>query len=429
MLERGLYVIGVTAVRDKLATRAPEVVTQMQRAGIRVSMATGDRLETGVAVARSCCILRHDSELCYVLGSSVAQVEHALVGFRGTTPRSVELSAGGEDETSPIVVSPRQAACGIVIDGDAMKCVFSSPRLESMFARALQTSSTLIAVRCSPKQKALLVDALQRSDPRAVVAAVGDGGNDVSMLQRAHMGIGIEAKEGSAAARAADVSVGSFAALEGLLLVHGRFSLRRTGNVALLTVARSSFIGFLQLTYNFFSGFSGTSLLDSTQLTLYNTVLTALPVIGLVLDADYTEARLLSDPSIFSEGQDVLPVRRILGWALFSLCVVSAALFCLFSPTRDLPSLATAAYTTLVFVLAAVSLLILRRWRIINVLFALQCAGGAVCLVFIRNALGIAGSTIDAEGGLGMVLAFAIPILAFVASLKTPERRAWLSNV
>ena len=37
-----------------------------------------------------------------------------------------------------------------------------------------------------------------------VTAAIGDGGNDISMIQEAHVGLGIIGLEGNAAAKAAD---------------------------------------------------------------------------------------------------------------------------------------------------------------------------------------------------------------------------------
>lgn len=50
--------------------------------------------------------------------------------------------------------------------------------------------------RCSPEQKAQLVNLLRKYRSPLRVAAIGDGGNDVSMIQAAHAGIGIDAHEG-----------------------------------------------------------------------------------------------------------------------------------------------------------------------------------------------------------------------------------------
>ena len=54
-----------------------------------------------------------------------------------------------------------------------------------------------------------------------MTAAVGDGANDVSMIQEAHVGIGIFGKEGRNAARSADFAIAKFKFLQQLILVHG----------------------------------------------------------------------------------------------------------------------------------------------------------------------------------------------------------------
>ena len=42
-----------------------------------------------------------------------------------------------------------------------------------------------------------------------ITLAIGDGGNDVSMIQEGHVGVGIVGREGLQASRAADYSIGS----------------------------------------------------------------------------------------------------------------------------------------------------------------------------------------------------------------------------
>ena len=47
----------------------------------------------------------------------------------------------------------------------------------------------------APKQKASIVQ-LVKQNLNEVTLAIGDGANDVSMIQAAHIGIGISGKEG-----------------------------------------------------------------------------------------------------------------------------------------------------------------------------------------------------------------------------------------
>lgn len=57
--------------------------------------------------------------------------------------------------------------------------------------------------------------------------SIGDGANDVAMIQEANVGCGLFGLEGSQAAMSADYAFGQFRFLTKLLLVHGRWSYQR----------------------------------------------------------------------------------------------------------------------------------------------------------------------------------------------------------
>ena len=88
------------------------------------------------------------------------------------------------------------------------------------------------AGRVSPLQKALVVK-LVKKNLNAILLAIGDGANDVSMIQAAHVGVGISGVEGLQAARSADVAISQFRFLKKLLLVHGTWSYQRLSKLIL----------------------------------------------------------------------------------------------------------------------------------------------------------------------------------------------------
>lgn len=90
----------------------------------------------------------------------------------------------------------------------------------------------VICCRVSPLQKALVVKLVKRSTD-APLLAIGDGANDVSMIQAAHVGVGISGVEGLQAARSADVAISQFRFLRKLLLVHGSWSYQRLSKMIL----------------------------------------------------------------------------------------------------------------------------------------------------------------------------------------------------
>ena len=64
---------------------------------------------------------------------------------------------------------------------------------------------------------------LVRKTLKAMCLSIGDGANDVSMLQMADVGIGIVGNEGMQAAMASDFVLGRFKFLKRLLLLHGHW--------------------------------------------------------------------------------------------------------------------------------------------------------------------------------------------------------------
>lgn len=76
------------------------------------------------------------------------------------------------------------------------------------------------------------VTSLVKKGARKITLSIGDGANDVSMIQAAHVGVGISGLEGMQAVMASDFAIAQFRYLADLLLVHGRWSYLRICKVS-----------------------------------------------------------------------------------------------------------------------------------------------------------------------------------------------------
>ncbi|VAH31578.1 unnamed protein product [Triticum turgidum subsp. durum] len=148
---------------------------------------------------------------------------------------------------------------------------------------------------------AVLVGILKSSG--SLTLAIGDGGNDVRMIQEANIGVGISGREGLQAARAADYSIGKFKFLRRLILVHGRYSYNRTAFISQYSFYKSLLICFIQILFSFSSGLSGTSIFNSISLMAYNVFYTSLPVMTIIFDKDISETTVLRYPQILLYSQ------------------------------------------------------------------------------------------------------------------------------
>lgn len=130
--------------------------------------------------------------------------------------------------------------------------------------------------------------------------SIGDGANDVSMIQMADVGVGISGQEGMQAVMAADFSLARFRLLERLLLVHGHWSYDRLARMIVYFFYKNATFVFLIFWYQLYCGFSGAVMIDQMYLMLFNLFFTALPplVIG-VYDKKITEDLLMAGPHLY----------------------------------------------------------------------------------------------------------------------------------
>jgi phospholipid-transporting ATPase len=163
---------------------------------------------------------------------------------------------------------------GMVIDGHSLG--FALHDHTEAFLTLGKACRSVICCRVTPLQKALVVRVVKQGEQR-ISLAIGDGANDVSMIQEAHVGVGIFGREGTQAARASDYAIVQFCHLKKLLCVHGRYSYLRVTGIIQYSFYKNLSFTLSMLYFSFYNGFSGQTLYDSWVITLYNIVFTSIP--------------------------------------------------------------------------------------------------------------------------------------------------------
>ncbi|KAK8448632.1 hypothetical protein SEVIR_7G067100v4 [Setaria viridis] len=320
-LERDLHILGVTAIEDRLQDGVPETIKLLRNAGINVWMLTGDKQNTAIQIGLLCNLISSEpnSQLLSISGKTeediLRSLERALLITKNTC------------ETKDLA---------FVLDGWALEIILKHSK--ESFTRLAMLSRTAICCRMTPLQKAQLVAILKSVG--YLTLAIGDGGNDVRMIQEANIGVGISGREGLQAARAADYSIGKFKFLKRLILVHGRYSYNRTAFISQYSFYKSLLICFIQILFAFFSGLSGTSLFNSVSLMAYNVFYTSLPVMTIIFDKDISEATALQYPQILlhSQAGRLLNPTTFCGWfgrSLYHALVVFFITICAYADEKS----------------------------------------------------------------------------------------------
>lgn len=294
-LERDLELLGVTGVEDKLQRDVKPSLELLRNAGIKIWMLTGDKVETARCVAVSAKLVAR------------GQYIHTIA----------KLKRKDEAQDHLDFLRSKTDGC-LLIDGESLSLFLTHFRTDFISLAVLLPA--VVACRCSPTQKADIAK-LIREYTKKRICCIGDGGNDVSMIQAADVGVGIVGKEGRQASLAADFSIEQFCHLTKLLVWHGRNSYKRSAKLAQFVIHRGLIISVCQTMYSIAIKFEPEGLYKDWLMVGYATVYTMAPVFSLVLDKDVDENLANLYPELYKEltSGSSLSYRTFFVWVFVSI--------------------------------------------------------------------------------------------------------------
>ncbi|KAK2875582.1 hypothetical protein FQN49_001587 [Arthroderma sp. PD_2] len=326
-IEQELTLLGGTAIEDRLQDGVPDTISLLGSAGIKLWVLTGDKVETAINIGFSCNLLASDMELIVFnidpddIDTATSELDNHLTTFNLTGSDEELLAAQKNHEPPP-------ATHALVIDGDTLKLMLSD-KLKQKFLLLCKQCKSVICCRVSPAQKAQVVK-MVKDGLKVMALSIGDGANDVSMIQEADVGVGIAGEEGRQAVMSSDYAIGQFRFLQRLILVHGRWSYRRLAETLANFFNKNLVWTCALFWYSIYNNFDGSYLFESTYIILVNLAFTSLPVILMgILDQDVDDKVSLAVPQLYKTGIEQKEWTRTKFW-LYMLDGLYQSVICFF---------------------------------------------------------------------------------------------------
>ncbi|KXH59856.1 phospholipid-translocating P-type ATPase [Colletotrichum salicis] len=308
-LERELTLLGGTAIEDRLQDGVPDTIALLGDAGIKLWVLTGDKVETAINIGFSCNLLNNDMELIHLKvdedETGETPDEHFLNVLEQELDKYLQdFGMKGDDEDLAKARKnhePPGPTHGLVIDGFSLKWVLHDA-LKQKFLLLCKQCKSVLCCRVSPAQKAAVVN-MVKNGLDVMTLSIGDGANDVAMIQEADVGVGIAGEEGRQAVMSSDYAIAQFRFLSRLVLVHGRWSYRRLAETVANFFYKNVVWVFGIFWYQIYCDFDVTYIFEYTYILLFNLLFTSVPVVVLgVLDQDVSDKVSLAVPQLYRRG-------------------------------------------------------------------------------------------------------------------------------
>ncbi|TBU65246.1 phospholipid-translocating P-type ATPase [Dichomitus squalens] len=327
-IEQGLRLLGATAIEDRLQDGVPEAIADLKEADIKIWVLTGDKLETAIAIGHSTNLIGREDNIIVIRGGGEGSVpvyaqmlnaveqffpESGILQEDGVAVNELPRDSNGYPlqrimtGMSDIVGhhnGDRPGGFVLVIDGAALTHALGDEKHKHLLLRLAMQCEGVICCRVSPLQKALVVK-LVKDGVGAMTLAIGDGANDVSMIQAADVGVGIAGEEGLQAVNSSDYAIAQFRFLKRLLLVHGHWSYARNGNMIVNFFYKNIICIGVLWWFQIYCGWSSQYVFEYTYLLFWNTFWTIAPVIGIGLfDRIVDDHVLMALPELYRHSKN-----------------------------------------------------------------------------------------------------------------------------
>ena len=308
-LENNMDFLCVTGVEDLLQNDVASTIDDLRNAGMKVWMLTGDKVETATCISISAGLKAKTHKIYTIKNDEIKNESEEK-----EMPLENVLLARFEEYKKKINIDPHL----FIIDGDTLDLALKN--CEKDFFETAMLAPSVVCCRCSPTQKRIIVKTIKKyTDART--AAVGDGGNDVAMIQEADVGIGIVGKEGLQASLAADYSIKEFKSLTILLLWWGRMAYKNTSTLSNFVIHKGLIISLNQFIFSIMFYFNGSLILFRDHLFLK------------IVTVSYTSLIYLEILNVYME---INKFHRFMIFALISTWVVYTLSMWIFPSVLDI---------------------------------------------------------------------------------------------
>ena len=400
-LENNMDFLCVTGVEDLLQDDVATTIDNLRNAGMKVWMLTGDKVETATCISISAG-LKAKTHKIYTIKNDEIKSE---AKNEEKPPENVLLSKF-EEYKRKIHIDPHL----FIIDGDTLDLALKN--CEKDFFETAMLAPSVVCCRCSPTQKRIIVKTIKKyTDART--AAVGDGGNDVAMIQEADVGIGIVGKEGLQASLAADYSIMEFRSLNMLLLWFGRIAYKNTSMMSNFIIHRGLIIAFNQFIFSCIFYFNPVPLYSGFLSFGYSTIFTSLPCICVLLDQDVNKNNVLTFPTLYKillKGRE-LNLKSFLFWlfkSIFQAFIIMFGSIILFEDTIFL-KIVTVTFTALIYLEVLNVYLEINKYH-----WFMGISFGATLLVYLLT-IGLLNNYLDIYFIFEWGTFFKIPLIAVIS--------------
>ena len=381
--EKEMDLLCVTGVEDTLQKDVKATIQNIREAGIRVWLLTGDKLETTKCIAIS-------------------------TGFKLKDQNFFEIDCNSVNEITKLLTEFDSSKECLIVLGSSLQVIFKNESLKKLFFKKAKKASSVILCRCSPKQKTMIASYI-KNQLNKVVCAIGDGGNDVGMIQTSSIGIGIEGLEGKQASMASDFSITRFKNIQKLFLWHGRLNYTRMSTLTHFVTHRTLLTTIFQLQFMILYGNVLINFYNPNLLLFYATFFTNCSVLSIVWNTDISLEQAYNYPSLYylvQKGRALAP-SVFLYWiwkTIFQAGMVMLLTIRLFDMTYR--EIVTITFTAILFIEFLNLYSIIRRWHFYFVLGnMLSILSYLIVYCFFRQEFGL---TVMKFGGFQKVFLIAL---------------------